>query len=108
MMGSSGGAIHIANHPQAVMPIATCTVTSVSVSPSVSTQLLASNPGRKGFLIYNAGSKDVYVTLGSTTTANLFSAVLPLSSLFDTYVNYTGPISALSTSGTQILMVTEY
>lgn len=87
---------------------ATCTAVTVGAT---STSVLAANARRVGFILTNDSTEDIYVTLGSTATMN--SGLLLKAnggSMSDAAFGfqYTGPISAICSSGSKNLLVTHY
>lgn len=83
-------------------------VSTVSVSNSASTSVLAANTNRKGLILSNAGANNIYVNLagGTAVTTNLLlaanSAPLVLTQLCPT-----GAITAIAATGATNLSVTE-
>lgn len=88
----------------------TSSVTTVSVSTS-STQLLAANSNRKGFIITNLNGT-LYVAFGSPASATSYGVSLAASTGNDAYepkgVVFTGAINAAKGSGTSNVVVTEF
>lgn len=86
------------------------TLASVAVSASSFT-VQAANAGRKGMIIYNDGSANVYVKAGATASTSSFNwKMVPNSSLTLPEVDqsiYTGVIDAIGDSATGNLRVTE-
>lgn len=71
----------------------TATVTTVP-SAAVTTVLLAANPARRRFMIYNDSTKDMRVTFGPTTSAASFSFILQNKATWSGVLNdYTGVVS---------------
>jgi hypothetical protein len=84
------------------------TATAVSVTTTAS--LIAANPNRVAYSIYNPSNVTVFVRESSTVTATLYKHPIPpgymLESDFSTS-RYTGPIALIVASGTANVMVTE-
>lgn len=85
----------------------TATVTSVSVSTVVVT-LLSSNANRKGFIIYNNGTTQVFIKFGTGATTSSFTLVLNGSGFYESSKPiYRGAITAIRNAGTANVLVTE-
>lgn len=91
----------------ATPPTATAAAnTQVSVSTNVT--LKASNASRRGLILYNTGSKLVYVKFGATATPTDFTIPLPAGQVWEmSEPIYTGIIDAVASSGTQVVNVSE-
>jgi len=89
----------------------TATVSTVSVTTS-STQILAANANRKGFIITNVGGNTVYVAFGFTPTTSLYSVSIQTSLGSDRYEPisciYTGVVNAIRGSGSTNIVVVEF
>jgi|ERR1019366_5296293 hypothetical protein len=85
-------------------PSTTATVTAIVVTTSP-TVLLSLNLLRKGFAIQNT-SGIIFVKLDTTVSTALYSYELPKKGILE-IENYCGPVSAVTTSGTVTVMVTE-
>jgi hypothetical protein len=85
----------------------TATLSNISASAS-STSVLSSTPGRKGASFYNDSSADCFLKYGTSASATSFTVKLTPGSFasMDTPV-YTGAITAIWTSATGTLRVTE-
>lgn len=81
---------------------ATTVAESIGTSPVL---VLGTNLNRKGFAIQNT-NQVVYVKLDSTVSTALYSYELPRKGILE-IENYCGPVSAVTLSGTVIVMVTE-
>lgn len=81
---------------------ATTTTPTVTTSSS---EVLAANANRKGALITNPGSTTVYLNFDAAATTSHH----PLKGDGNTQVGaYTGSITAITASGTQALVVSEF
>jgi hypothetical protein len=85
-------------------PSLTATTLAESVTSS-SAVLLGTNTNRKGFAVQNT-SQIVFIKLDSTCSTDLYSYELPKKGILE-IENYCGPVSAVTASGTVIVMVTE-
>ena len=86
----------------------TATITSVTISTS-STSVLLANPARVGVLLcaFNVIST-LYITFGSLASASVYSYSVPASTTSTIYLNgYTGPISAIVAADNAIIKITE-
>jgi hypothetical protein len=89
------------------VPAASTTLVVVA-SATTSTALLASNPDRKGFTLYNDGGKIAYVALSASSSTTAFSIKMPAGSFYDfTSMKYTGPLSAVWNGTGNTMQVTE-
>ncbi len=87
--------------------------TTYTASSSVGTSsvvVLAANPKRLGFLIYNNSANSVYIDFSPLASSSTHMVLLIAT--FATYqmlgpVVYTGMISAIRNAGSGILMITE-
>jgi hypothetical protein len=84
----------------------TAAVTSVAVTASTPTSLLAANTSRVFASLYNNGSKGtMYVLLGGgTASASNFSITLLPSSYWEIPVDWTGAVSCFSTNVSTVLV----
>jgi hypothetical protein len=85
-------------------------ITSLSQSNVTAVDLLAANPNRKGFLLFNDSGQKAYVSLGSPASASVFSILLAANSGYEATqaVVFKGSISALwNGSGSGKMRVTE-
>lgn len=82
--------------------------TSVTVTNVVST-ILAANPNRKGYTVYNDSNQAAYILHSSGATTSLFKYKLDKGSFYEmpSDLNYKGIITAITASGTAALKVTE-
>lgn len=87
-----------------VPPSATAVTTSVVVTTTPTT-LLAANPSRKGFMVQNT-SATVFIKLDTTSSTILYSCELPRKGIFEKD-NYSGPVTAVTASGSVTVLVTE-
>ena len=87
-------------------PATSSTATTIAETvTTASTVLLGTNANRKGFAIQNT-NQIVFIKLDSTVALNLYSYELPKKGILE-IENYSGPVSAITASGTVIVMVTE-
>lgn len=78
----------------------TAAITSVTVTASTATTLLAANTGRIFASIYNNTNKNMFIALGSTATATTnFSILLITGSYWEVPNDWTGSISEFSPAG---------
>ena len=86
----------------------TGTITSTNISTEA--QLIASNASRRGLKIFNNGTADVYVLEGSGTASstNFSDIAHPGVPLYYGAGTYTGAIRAISSSGTNAVLCTEF
>jgi hypothetical protein len=84
-------------------------VTQVTVT-ATSTQLLAANPNRGKFEIYNSGSLAALIAHNATVTATTYEFPIPSGDLYisDDNRKFLGPVVAITSSGTTTLQVTEF
>jgi hypothetical protein len=86
---------------------ATSTVTSVALSTTVAT-VLASNANRYGAVLWNNGSAQAYVKLGSGATTASFTVRMANQSEWEIpFPVYTGIITAITSAGTATMLATE-
>ena len=69
-------------------------ITSVS-DTATSTTVLASNPDRKGFSIYNDSTAIMYVKMGATASSSDYSFQIKPQGFYETWGGYTGVIDAI-------------
>lgn len=81
---------------------ANVTAITVTTSPTV---LLGTNASRKGFAVQNQDSV-TFIKLDSTVTLGLYSYELPRKGILE-IENYCGPVTAITSSGSTTVMVTE-
>lgn len=95
-------------NPQVAVFRPTATVHAVVTLTTVSHVVLPTNLARRRLVLHNDSGAAIFVMLGPTCTTSAFSFRLGAN---DTYHgpmgDYTGPISAVRTSGTGPLQVTE-
>jgi hypothetical protein len=85
---------------------ATAARTSPTVTNVVST-VLAANASRKGAAFYHDGTGNVFLALGSGATTTDFTTRLQANDYYEVLPGYTGIITAIRSSGTSSLRVTE-
>ncbi len=79
-------------------PSATPTITNVVVGITA-VSLLAANPNRKGFTVYNNSNRTLYLgTANTVTTAANFFAIIPANTLYEWNIEsiYTGALFAIA------------
>lgn len=92
------------------MTAGTGTNTSVAQNPAQVT-LLAANPNRKGFTLYNDASAKVFVSFSATASTTSYSTHISANAAYEPVqaVPYTGVITAIWNSGTTGFMrITEF
>lgn len=92
------------------VPSNNATVSTVTVG-STSSQLLAANPVRKGFSIYNNSNRTVYLGLtNAVSTTGGFFALVPANSLYEWSLNsvFTGAVFAIATGTNASCQVSEF
>lgn len=106
------GSVSDVNQVEATTIPTSASTATLTVSSSVGTlsvQVLAANPYRKGCYIYNNSSNTVYINFGATVSSST-AMVLPIAT-FATWAMplpiYTGKIAAIRNSGTGTLLITE-
>lgn len=74
-----------------------------------SVQILSSNPGRRGLVIYNNGANSVYVAFDTTaSSATHMTIIIPsFTHWISSLPIYTGPMAAVRNAGSGILIITE-
>lgn len=84
------------------------TVTGANVILS-SVQLVAANPNRKGFIVFNNSTNSTYITLGPVSVAATCSRLLATFASWEVMsgVTWTGPISAIRNAGSGVCTVFE-
>ena len=86
---------------------ATATLTSVA-SSVVSVVLLASNPARRKFIIYNDSTKKLFIAFAATASASAYTIQLPLNGAFEAQMNdYTGVVSGIWSAANDNARITE-
>lgn len=87
---------------------ATSTLTNVTVTSGSSIQLLASNSNRLLATFFNSGAASVYIKWGTAASATSHTIELFTDGFYEMHVPvYTGAIEAISSTGTNIIRVTE-
>lgn len=111
MSGSAPVVIASDQSPVAIsQPTVTAgTITSVAATTTASTQLLASNPIRKGMMIYNESSAVLYLAFNSTCTTTFYTVQIPASGFFEmpTAPVYTGIITGVWSAANGSARITE-
>lgn len=85
------------------------TTTAVAVTTTASVAL-AANANRANMSLFNAGPATVFLREGSTVTATVYEASIPMGfhwSFEPNAYRYTGAISLITASGTANIMVSE-
>jgi len=111
--GGGGGYVNVKVNPSGALAVentpataTTGTTTTASVTNS-NTTVLASNDSRRGATIYNEGSVDCYVKLGSTASATSYTLKMITDGYYEVPFGYTGIITGITASGTATLRVSE-
>ena len=87
---------------------ATATLTNVTVTNGSSIQLLAANSNRFLATFFNSGAASVYIKWGTAASATSHTIELFTNGFYEMHVPvYTGAIEAISSTGTNIIRVTE-
>lgn len=99
------GSINVAN----VTSVVSSTATLSNLTASTSSQMvLAANPLRKGFILFNDSTSNCFIAFAATTTTSAFSIFLNSNMTYQNEaIIYTGNISALWTTATGFLRITE-
>ena len=86
---------------------ATATITTLAAT-NASQTLLAANPARRQIYIVNEATKTLFVAFGATASATVYTFAIAGGQIAITMLNgYTGVLSALLSSGTGNVRVTE-
>lgn len=85
----------------------TATITSVS-NAITTTTVLASNSGRRGFMIYNDSLAVVFIAFAATASTTAFSIKLQPGSEYEPGIDYTGVISSIASAAVGALRITEF
>ena len=86
---------------------ATSTLSQASVT-TVSSVVLAANPARRKFLLFNGTGKTAFVAFAGVASITAYTVSIPVGGLFESSNDsYTGVVSAITSSGTSTLQVTE-
>lgn len=97
------GTVAISNFP---LPITSTTATVLAETVTTTpTLLLGTNLNRKGLAIQNT-NQITFIKLDSTVSTALYSYELPKKGILE-IENYCGPVTAVTASGSTIVMVTE-
>lgn len=75
-------------------PSTSSVLTSVA-SAIVTTPLLASNPNRRGFTIYNESTQILYLALFATASLTAYTLQMVPGSYFEVPFRYTGAVSGI-------------
>lgn len=98
-----------ATNPLPVLPAPSATGTLSSVTASAtSVTILASNPGRRGALIYNDSTATLALAFAATASLTAFSVELPPQSYYEMPAPlYTGVLSGIWTAAAGAARITE-
>ena len=91
--------------------VSAATVTTTASVTNAGLLLVAANPNRRGFIIWNNSANSAYVTLGPVSVSSTPTFIVPtFQSLIWMYaVSWTGPISAIRNgAGTGTMTVYEF
>lgn len=80
------------------VPATSSTITQVAFS-STSVALLASDPLRRGFTLYNNSTRVANVAFGPVASTIAFTVIMPPGSYYEAPVHYTGAVSAVWSGG---------
>lgn len=99
------GSLNVAN----VTSVVSNTATLSNITSQVTTQvILASNPVRKGFILFNDSTANCFIAFAATATTSAFTIFLnPTMTYQNEAIIYTGIMSALWSSANGFLRVTE-
>lgn len=98
--------LFITTAPTIITP-ANATLSNVTVS-TTSAVILAANPDRQRFTIWNNAGRHVFVAFAATATTTAFSIDMPNNSLYESDLNdYSGVVSAITSAGSGPVRVTE-
>lgn len=86
---------------------ATATITSVANTITTGV-LLASNPARRGFIIYNDSLTTVFLAFAATASTTAYSVKLNSGSEYEPGIDYTGVISRICGAALGNCLVTEF
>jgi hypothetical protein len=87
---------------------ATSTLSNVTVTNGVSIQLLAANSARHLATFFNSGANSVYIKWGTGASATSHTLELFTNGFYEMHIPaYLGAIEAISSTGTNIIRVTE-
>lgn len=87
--------------------VASSTVTAVP-SSATNVTLLAANPDRKLFLLFNDSTQICFVKFGATATSGSYTVKMAAGSLYESFLPvYTGRIDAIWASANGNMLVTE-
>ena len=85
----------------------TSALTSVTVA-TVSISLLASNPLRRQFLLFNDGTNNVFVAFAAVASTTAFTVRIPANGFYESVPDgYTGDVFAIRSAGSGAVKVTE-
>jgi hypothetical protein len=87
------------------------TVTAVPVvSTAGGTVVLAANPNRRGYKLYNNGQANVFIldNNGAPSSSNFSDVIRPGQTLYGGIGCYKGTIEGIAASGTVSILATEY
>lgn len=91
-------------------PTGAALITTTGVIATTGQLLLAANPNRNGFYLYNNSANSVYVTYGSPPCAgtNITFILATFAQFIETTgVHYTGPLCGMHNSGSGTVTITE-
>ncbi len=83
---------------------------STRTSPTVTnvvTTVLASNPARRGATFFHDGTGNCFLALGLACTPTDFTWRMVANDYFELPFGYTGTVTAIRASGSNVLRVTE-
>ena len=103
VQGIAGGTAIPVTQAQA----ASAALTSV-LAAVISTSILASNVNRKGYMLFNDGLGVCKVAFAATASATAFSILLAPNTGYEPGTMYTGAISAIWSSASGSMRVTEF
>ncbi len=91
-------------------PTGVAVITTTGVIATTGQLLIAANPNRKGFYLYNNSANSIYVTFGSPPCAgsNITFILATFAQFVETMpVHYTGPLCGMHNAGSGTVTITE-
>lgn len=73
-----------------------------------STQLLAANTARRGFILYNDSLAIVFIAFAATASTTAFSVKIQPGSEYEPGIDYTGVISSIASAAVGAMRITEF
>lgn len=95
----------------AIEPSNTSTTTLSTLTANTAATIKAANTSRHGFKLYNShATATIFIALGATATTTTYAFPLVAGAYYEEtgHGTYTGLISAISTTASATILVTEY